>query len=118
MEKGEPNLHDESSDLGIGKAKLLMEGKDLLILAIGPIVSEAIKAVKEDTSNNKSVAIATMSSINPLDEEFLKRMIRRNFCKWITIEEHGLVGGLEVQYRMVSDNNLLNKINLKTWSRE
>ena len=112
--KGEPNLHNESSDLGIGKAKLLVDGKDVLILAIGPIVSEAIKAVKEDTSNDKSVAIATMSSIKPLDKEFLKRMIRRNFSKWITVEEHGLVGGLgSTILEWLSDNNLLDKINLK-----
>ena len=112
--KGEPNLHDESSDLGIGKAKMLLEGEDVLILAIGPIVSEAIKAVKDNTCNDKRVAIATMSSIKPLDEEFLRRMIRRNFYKWITFEEHGLVGGLgSTILEWLSDNNLLDKINLK-----
>ena len=41
-------------------------------------------------------------------------MIKRNFCKWITVEEHGLVGGLgSTILEWLSDNNLLDKINLK-----
>ena len=34
-----------------------------------------------------------MGSVRPLDENFLKMMLRRNFKTWITLEEHGLIGG-------------------------
>ena len=37
--KGEPILHKQSSDLGIGKANFLRQGSDLLVIGVGHILS-------------------------------------------------------------------------------
>lgn len=112
--KGEPNLFDEKHTLGIGKANLIFEGKDYLILAIGPITSEAIIAANELSKEGISVAVATMSSVRPLDKDFLEKMIKMKFKKWLTLEEHGLIGGLGSSIlEWSSDNNLQGEISLK-----
>ena len=111
--KGEPNLHKDTSNLGIGKANILREGKNILVLAIGPIVSEAIKAIDELMPKDMSIAIATMSSVRPLDKKFLERMLERGFENWLTLEEHGLVGGLgSTILEWASDYKVLDRIKL------
>ena len=41
-----------------------------------------------------NLAVASMSSVRPLDESFLEIIAKRGFKKWISLEEHGLIGGL------------------------
>jgi transketolase len=90
--KGEP-LINSGGTYGIGKANMLKEGKEVLILAIGPIVSEAVIAARKLEKFGLRVAIANMGGVRPLDEEFLEDMSRR-FETWVTLEEHGMSGGL------------------------
>jgi len=91
--KGEPPLHSASAQLGIGKANLLREGKDLLITGIGPIIGEALVAAQTLEAEGISIAVANIGSIKPLDDEFLETMVRQ-FTRWISLEEHGTTGGL------------------------
>ena len=91
--KGEPDLHQSQSFRGIGKATELFAGEDVVILGIGPILGEAIKSAEFLADRGISVAVVSMGSIAPLDEEFLWTLQGR-FKKWITLEEHSVVGGL------------------------
>ena len=110
--KGEPDLFDNSKNLGIGKANIISEGNEILLLAIGPIVSEALKAV-EILKENISVAVATMGGVKPIDNQFLETMARRGFKKWVTLEEHSIIGGLgSTILEWISANNIYNKINV------
>ena len=112
--KGEPNLFDKNQKLGIGKSNIIHNGSDILILTIGPIASEALKAAKYLSLKGISVCVACLGSIRPLDQEFLLKMSRKDFKYWITLEEHGLIGGLgSTILEWVSQINLLNTVKLK-----
>lgn len=91
--KGEPSLHGASAKLGIGKANLLRDGSDLLVVGVGPILGEALQAAEGAASEGISVAVASLGGVKPLDTVFLEAMARR-FQRWISLEEHGIVGGL------------------------
>ena len=91
--KGEPQLHQEGSQLGIGKANLLRDGSDLLVVGVGPILGEALKAAENLAGEGFSVAIASLGGVKPLDDAFLKSMAER-FPRWLSLEEHGITGGL------------------------
>jgi transketolase len=91
--KGELSLHSENAQLGIGKANLLRDGSDLLVVGVGPILSEALQAAKALSSTGISVAVASLGGVKPLDEAFLAAMARR-FPHWLSLEEHGITGGL------------------------
>jgi len=91
--KGEPRLHGTSSQLGIGKANLLREGSDLLVLGVGPILGEALVAAETLNSEGYSVAVASLGGVKPLDKAFLELMARKHRC-WLTLEEHSIIGGV------------------------
>ena len=96
--KGEPTITQNSKKISFGRSNLIKDGEDYLILAIGPIINEALEAAtKFESRNKKSIAIASMSSIKPLDNLFLKNMLERKFKVWITLEEHAFEGGLGIR---------------------
>jgi len=91
--KGETRLHGETAHLGIGKANLLRDGSDLLVVGVGPILYEALQAAESAASKGVSVAVASLGGVKPLDEDFLEAMTRR-YKRWLSLEEHGITGGL------------------------
>ena len=91
--KGEQPLHGEAAQLGIGKANLLREGSDLLVVGVGPILAEALHAAEALAVDGLSVAVANLGGVKPLDDEFLEVMVKR-FPRWLSLEEHGITGGL------------------------
>ncbi len=111
--KGEPDIFQSKHNLGIGKANLICEGEDILIIAIGPIVSEALEASKILKESGINIGVATMGSIRPLDQDFLRKMIKNQYKKWITLEEHGTFGGLGTTLVEWLFENKFNNIILK-----
>jgi transketolase len=91
--KGEPPLHGTSAQLGIGKANLLREGSDLLVVGVGPILGEALQAAEAVSMEGISVAVASLGGVKPLDGVFLDAMAQ-HFPRWLSLEEHGITGGL------------------------
>jgi transketolase len=91
--KGEPPLHDPASNLGIGKGHLLRDGDDVLVIGAGPILGEAVKAAQILGACGHSVAVASLGGVKPLDDAFLRSMAER-FPRWLSLEEHGITGGL------------------------
>jgi transketolase len=91
--KGEPTLHTEKAKLGIGKANLLRDGTDVLLIGVGPILGEALQAADALAEAGISVAVANMGGVKPLDEQFLAMMAVR-YRRWYSLEEHGITAGL------------------------
>ncbi len=91
--KGEPNLLMGKSTPKIGKANFLNYGDDILLIGVGPILEEALKASQSLKEKGINLAVASMGSVRPLDIEFLENA-REKFKTWITLEEHGIIGGL------------------------
>jgi len=91
--KGEPPLHGELAHLGIGKANLLRDGSDLLVVGVGPILGDALQAAEAVAAEGLSVAVASLGGVKPLDTDFLEAMAER-FPRWLSLEEHGITGGL------------------------
>ncbi len=111
--KGEPNLNSLSNKIRIGKANILKEGSDYIILGIGPILYEALKASKLLKNYGLDIAVASMGSVRPLDYKFLKEIKNKKFLKWITLEEHYINGGFgSIVMDWIFQENLYQEINL------
>jgi len=91
--KGEPDLHTTIHDFAIGKAIKLRDGKDVCILATGPITAEAIKAAEMLAKDGISAMVTSVHTVKPLDDDYLAGIVK-NFPVLATIEEHSLIGGL------------------------
>lgn len=110
--KGEPIIYENQEDLGIGKFNLIKEGLDILILASGVILSEALEASTILNEHSVSAAVAGVGSIKPLDDDFLFRMTKK-YSTWISIEEHGIIGGLGSSLLEWLSTNNINNVKLE-----
>lgn len=111
--KGEPNLCSEKKISKIGQANMIKEGKDILILGIGPIICEALQASKNLKKHGIDLAIASMGSVRPLDRDFLEKAREKKYKYWITLEEHGIIGGLgSTILEWISEMQYSNEIKL------
>lgn len=90
---GEGVQIDEKLELlPIGKGEVLREGKDLLLLAIGNMVPEAMKAAQSLSDQGIEATVINARYIKPLDENLILEYGRR-IKKVVTIEEGVLMGG-------------------------
>ena len=92
--KGEPAIHKEDSpDFCIGEALVIRAGSEVALLSAGTIMPEVLKAADRLQALGISAEVVSFHSIKPLDAEYLASAARR-FKLILTIEEHGLIGGL------------------------
>ena len=111
--KGEPDLLNEHRSLGIGKANLVKPGHKILLLSIGPILSEALEASKMLEKQEIKLAVASMGSIKPLDHKFLQQCVAKEYTHWVTLEEHHQMGGLGSALLEWLSEEKVNSVQLK-----
>jgi transketolase len=78
----------------LGKAKLLRDGKDALIISSGFMTMRALEAVEKLRSDSVDVGVLHVPTIKPLDEETIVREAGRSGRLVIVAENHSIVGGL------------------------
>ncbi len=78
--------------LPFGKAEVLLEGRNLAILAIGAAVYPALEAARMLESRGVSACVVNARFAKPLDASLLLHIARR-FSRIVTVEEGTLHGG-------------------------
>lgn len=87
------NVYKKGSSFKIGQGNILKEGKDILIIAAGQLVSEALDCAEELEKEGYSVEVIDMFTIKPLDKKLLIKEAKGK-SKIVTIENHSIYGGL------------------------
>ena len=77
----------------IGKAQVLTAGKDITIIAAGPVLAEAIKAATELKKHNIHATVINCHTIKPLDKQTIIQAAKTT-RHIITVEEAQVTGGL------------------------
>ena len=96
----------ELPEIKIGKAEVLREGKDLVILAIGSMVFPAILACERLNSSGVSAGLINMRSVKPLDEEVLLNTLKKT-RRIFTVEENVITGGFgSAVAELIQKNNI------------
>jgi transketolase len=93
---GRPKVNDVYKDgeqFEIGKAKVLREGKDVALLAIGPQLVFALEAAETLAKEGIQATVADFFSVKPLDEDTLLKLAKSHRAI-VTCEEHNVIGGL------------------------
>jgi len=77
----------------LGKGQMVRQGEDIVIVACGIMVNEALRA--SDILNEQKIraAIANIHTIKPIDEDFVVGLASR-YKKILVCEEHQVIGGL------------------------
>lgn len=89
--QGEPNLGAVVTDLR--KPRILREGRDIVILASGPIASRALDAAGKLAGRGCHIGVVSVSCLKPIDEAAIRDAVR-SASLVVTLEEHILRGGL------------------------
>ncbi len=79
-------------DFQIGKADIVRTGKDVTIVASGPMVPRAIE-VRDLLKDQIDVEVLVVSSMKPFDHETLEKSAKKT-GKIVTLEDHNVACGL------------------------
>lgn len=85
-------MDQELKTLPIGKAELIKDGNEAVIVAIGSMVCPSIEAAKKLAEEGISVAVVNARFVKPLDKEFIISFAKKT-GRLITVEEHAIMGG-------------------------
>jgi transketolase len=78
----------------LGKAKLLRDGAEVLIISSGIMTMRSLEVAKLLAADNVGVGVLHVPTIKPLDTETILREARRTGRMVVVAENHSTIGGL------------------------
>lgn len=84
--------HEEISNISVGKAEVLREGEDILIIAIGSTVVPAENASKLLSDAGINACVVNARFVKPLDTGLISSLAK-NIKHILTVEENAVSGG-------------------------
>lgn len=108
--RGSGRLGDEwqcpLEEVQVGTGRKLKDGADLAVLTLGPLGTEAAKAIKEvEQKTGRSIAHYDMRFLKPLDEDLLTEVVQKFRCI-VTVEDGVRAGGFgSAVLEWVADRN-------------
>ena len=78
----------------LGKAKLLREGREVLIIASGMMTMRALEVAGQLQKDSIGMSVLHVPTIKPLDEETILREVKRADRLVVVAENHSVIGGL------------------------
>lgn len=86
-------VYAEGTHFTVGKANVVREGKDAVIIACGIMVHEAMQAAEMLEKQGISAAVIDVFTIKPLDSELVRAYAEKTGVV-VTAENHNKIGGL------------------------
>ena len=108
--RGSGRLGDEwqcpLEEVQVGTGRKLKDGADLAVLTLGPLGTEAAKAIEEvEQKTGRSIAHYDMRFLKPLDEDLLTEVVQKFRCI-VTVEDGVRAGGFgSAVLEWVADRN-------------
>ena len=90
---GTPQFTTEKTPFQVGRAEVFHEGKDVTIVACGPLAYEALCAAQELEGQGISVEVINNHTIKPLDGDTILKSLKKTKVL-VTVEEHQIAGGM------------------------
>ncbi len=88
-----PVFTTEMTPFKLGKAEIYRNGKDVAIIACGPLVYQALLAARELEKEKVEAMVINCHTIKPLDIETIVKCAKKTGAV-VTVEEHQIIGGL------------------------
>jgi transketolase len=104
-----PIVHDAQYRFTPGRPDVLLEGKGVVVIALGSVVGEALEACETLKSEDGiDPTLINLSSLRPLDHDALAAIIERHDAV-VTVEEHSLHGGIGATVAVLLARRRLSK---------
>ncbi len=88
-----PIFTTEKTPFKIGEAEIFHQGKDVAIIACGPLLHEAMLAAQSLAKNGISARVINNHTIKPMDEKTIIAAAKETGAV-VTVEEHQVLGGM------------------------
>ena len=88
-----PVVYSENDTLVPGGSKVLCEGGDAVVFAMGFMVSKALEAAKKLKAEGIEVTVVDIYSIKPIDRDTIVKYAKSTGAV-VAAEEHNVIGGL------------------------
>jgi transketolase len=80
-----------------GKAQVLQQGTDVVLIACGVLVNKAIEAGKKLAEQGIKATVINNPFINQVDVETIGAAVKAASGRVVTIEDHQIIGGMGAQ---------------------
>lgn len=95
MLRGEiPRLFNKNEPMKLGRARIITDGKDLVVLSSGICTEEAMRAVQALQGKGLSIRHMHVSTLKPFNDDGILEAIANSKYGVITMENHSIIGGL------------------------
>jgi len=102
----EKQVYEQDFAYNFGTPDLVAKGKDILLIATGPQVGEAIDASMMLKEKGIDAAVLNVSSIKPIGKKNLLKFLKE-FPVAITVEQHNVINGLgSAVAEVIAENNI------------
>ena len=88
-----PISYGDSISYDWGKAQVLKEGTDGVVVTSGPLVDQVLLAAKELEGAGKNITVINNPFVNQIDTDTIGEALKKNGNKLITVEDHQLTAG-------------------------
>ncbi len=92
-----PQSFDDKAKYPWGKAEVLAEGKDVVIIASGPLVGYALEAGRKLKEEGVGATVIANPFINRVDLETIGAAVRQCNGRVVTVEDHQIICGMGAQ---------------------
>jgi transketolase len=101
----------ENAKYDWGKAQLLQQGTDVVLIGSGPLLGKAIEAGKKLAEQGIKAAVINNAFINDIDLETIGNAVKGAGGKLVTIEDHQVICGMGAQIsHALSQNGIPHQI--------
>ncbi len=96
----------------MGKAVMLREGKEIVLLAVGNMVGPALAAAELLSKENIQVGVVNMRFVKPLDRELILELSKK-YSAFVTIEDNVVAGGMGSGVLELLEQEGINSVTVK-----
>lgn len=91
---GTPDVYEKGSlDFEIGKGRVVLDGVDVTIIAVGAMVYRSVEAAGLLKKEGIGAAVIDMASVKPIDAKLILTYAKKTGAV-VTAEDHNAIGGL------------------------
>ncbi len=88
-----PLITTRDTPFEVGRAQVMKKGKDVTLIASGPLLGKVLQAAAVLAKKNVSAEVINLHTIKPLDEKTLLTSLNKTKAV-VTVEEHQMYGGV------------------------
>jgi 1-deoxy-D-xylulose-5-phosphate synthase len=110
--RGDKPEDGDSTPLPVGKAELMRQGADVVLIGFGPLVYRCLEAAAELAERGVDAGVLNLRFLNPTDREAVLTEARRT-GRVVTVEDHMLAGGVGSAVLEILADAGLNAVRVK-----